>query len=96
MRLFCRKNHTQVPASEPNYARELLKERAHLAKLQQLPESDFAAKSHKELRFIGGQLVNFAVDNKADAIARCKAAIAKLEILAGDTQSEEGTESNDS
>jgi hypothetical protein len=82
MRLFCRENHDAEPPVPTDYKQELLEERAHLAKLELMPLSAFAARTHIQIQAIGGQLMSFRVDNKADAIARSKARIAELQVLA--------------
>lgn len=81
-KLFCKKDHS--PEQENiNYSQDLLEAKARLARLKKMPESAFAEKSHKQMgwSFGGGPPTTYSVDNKVDAIARCEAEIAELEVL---------------
>jgi hypothetical protein len=81
MRLFCTKDHSKPEPIDRDYSRELLQAKAKLARLKKLPVSAFAEKTHERINFTPWGPIRYSVDNKDDAIAVVKAAIAELEVL---------------
>lgn len=72
MRLFCRESHDKPR----DYHAELEEAKARLAKLEQLPESDFTIR-HATGMFI----IQHGVNQKRKVIARAKGDIAELGVL---------------